>query len=87
MKLHRTYNIDTQTMLQDEHGANIGLVEVSVVDELIEACNNYEAKNKRLIELEKALSSTLRRCKMIEIPQNYELFHGNAEQLLKEVES
>lgn len=51
----------------------------------IEALKQENTADKaRIKELEDALRSTLKRCKMIELPQNYGLFHSKADTLLKQ---
>jgi len=45
--------------------------------------NSHDALTVRVKELEEALRSTLKRCKMIELPQNYEILHGKADSLLQ----
>jgi hypothetical protein len=80
-------------MLQDEHGINIGLVEVSAVDDIVQAVNSYEADKKRIKELEEVLGKVV---ECVPKPENVEWIYDEQceeyyymakelEQLLKEV--
>ena len=52
-------------------------------EQITNAVNTHTELVKRVKDLEEALRSTLKRCKMIELPQNYEILHGKADSLLQ----
>lgn len=87
MKLHRTYNIDTQTMLQNENGVNIGPVEVSAVDDIVQAVNSYEADKKLIKELAELLDKCIELSRIDEdeyfIPK---VDYLRAKQIIREVQ-
>jgi hypothetical protein len=84
--------IDKRT-IRDAERHTVNVYDAACAEFIVTACNAYEANQAEITQLKaklelcrEGLQHTLKRCKMIEWSQNYELFHGKSIEALETIE-